>query len=80
LVRFVRIIRKYFDYKNLLGLRKKYIWYGVSKSISFKKLTRKYPLCRYILGSGALRTPGVNPKTYGATFISELRHLELIMG
>ena len=42
--------------------------------------TRKYPLHGYILGSGAPGTPGVTPKTLGATFISESRHLELLMG
>ena len=42
--------------------------------------TRKYPLRGYILGSGAPGPQGSTPKTYGATFISELRHLELLMG
>ena len=40
------------------------------KSIIFK--TRKYPLRGYILGSGAPGTPGVIPKTYGTTFISDI--------
>ena len=34
--------------------------------------TRKYPLRGYILGSGAPGTPGVIPKTYGTTFISDI--------
>ena len=42
--------------------------------------TRKYPLRGYILGSGAPGGIFVTPKTYGATFISKLRHLELLMG
>ena len=43
--------------------------------------TRKYPLHGYILGLGAPGTQGSTPKTYdGAAFISELRHLELLMG
>ena len=33
---------------------------------------RKYPLRGYILGSGAPGTPGVIPKTYGTTFISDI--------
>ena len=47
---------------------------------AFLLVTRKYPLRGYILGSGAPGTPGATPKTFGATFISELRHLELLMG
>ena len=43
-------------------------------------ITRKYTLRGYILGSGAPGPQGSTPKTYGATFISELRHLELSMG
>ena len=34
--------------------------------------TRKYPLRGYLLGSGAPGTPGVTPKTYGSTFISDI--------
>ena len=40
--------------------------------ISAFYFTRKYPLRGYILGSGAPGTPGVNPKTYGTTFISDI--------
>ena len=38
----------------------------------FLDVTRKYPLCGYILGSGETGTPGVIPKTYGTTFISDI--------
>ena len=39
---------------------------------TFILFTRKYPLRGYILGSGAPGTPGVIPKTYGTTFISDI--------
>ena len=34
---------------------------GTRDDDSSSKITRKYPLRRYILGSGAPGTPGVNP-------------------
>ena len=47
---------------------------GVIREYAVKvyKLTRKYSLCRYILGSGAPGTPGVIPETYGTTFIGDI--------
>ena len=42
------------------------------QGLIFIDFTRKYLLRGYILGSGAPGTPGVIPKTYGTTFISDI--------